>query len=118
MILEETVRPGDNVTLYCDCKPSIGVYIVWYRNCSQENHATLVLNVKELYKGNNNFPRYKFEKNISSDSFDMMITNTTNSDEGLYYCGTEESKVDQKEKITSKTIYTYSNTSTKLTVSM
>ncbi|XP_047435220.1 uncharacterized protein LOC125004572 isoform X5 [Mugil cephalus] len=47
--LEVTVRPGDNVTLYCDCRPSRGEYIVWFRNCSHEYQPTLVLDSKGLY---------------------------------------------------------------------
>ncbi|XP_047432031.1 uncharacterized protein LOC125000541 isoform X4 [Mugil cephalus] len=47
--LEVTVRPGDNITLYCDCRPSRGEHIVWFRNCSHEYQPTLVLDSTGLY---------------------------------------------------------------------
>ena len=40
-VLELIVRPGENVTLYCDCNSSTGVYIIWFRNCSHENQQPL-----------------------------------------------------------------------------
>ncbi|XP_037830533.1 uncharacterized protein LOC119616871 isoform X2 [Kryptolebias marmoratus] len=116
LVLEETVRPGDNITLYCDCKVSTGVYIVWFRNCSHENQPTLLLHLIKSYEWDKRFPRFKCEKNDSSNSYDLVIINTTKSDEGLYYCGTEEQKVEKDEIITSKIIYTYSNITTRLTV--
>uniref|UniRef100_A0A3Q3EEV6 Ig-like domain-containing protein n=1 Tax=Kryptolebias marmoratus TaxID=37003 RepID=A0A3Q3EEV6_KRYMA len=115
--LEETAGPGDNFTLYCDCKVSTGVYIVWFRNCSHENQPTLLLHLKEFHVWDKRFPRFKYEKNDSSDSYDLVIINTTESDEGLYYCGTEEKKVEKDEIITSETIYRYSNITTRLTSS-
>ncbi|XP_065813873.1 uncharacterized protein [Labrus bergylta] len=112
--LKVTVRPGDNITLYCDCKRSTGVYIVWYRNCSQEDEPSLVLKVRNIL--NQNLPpNFHFLKNQSSDSYDLLILNITESDEGLYYCGTEEIKVEEKEHITSRYIYySYSNITTRI----
>ncbi|XP_047220734.1 uncharacterized protein LOC124868013 isoform X2 [Girardinichthys multiradiatus] len=114
-MLETTVWRGDNVTLYCDCKVSTGVYIVWFRNCSHQYQPTLV--VKTIYREKNRefeniFPRLKFLKNESSNSYDLVIRNVTNSDEGLYYCGTFETKVekDTNKNILSKKIYIYGNT--------
>ena len=46
-VLELIVRPGENVTLYCDCNSSTGVYIIWFRNCSHENQPTFVLETVE-----------------------------------------------------------------------
>ncbi|XP_065813471.1 uncharacterized protein [Labrus bergylta] len=107
--LKVTVRPGDNVTLYCDCKTSTGVYIVWYRNCSHENQPSLVLKVKNILTQNLP-PNFHFLKNQSSESYDLLILNITESDEGLYYCGTEEPRLEDKENITSRYIYySYSN---------
>jgi len=85
-----TVRPGDNITLHCDCKLSTGTYTVWFRNCSHENQPTLVLNAKpdEMWKHFQEYSRYEFMKNSSSDSYDLLIVNVTESDEGIYYCGT------------------------------
>ncbi|XP_022614286.1 uncharacterized protein LOC111231465 isoform X2 [Seriola dumerili] len=107
-VSEVTVRPGGNITLYCDCKISTGVYIVWYRNCSHENQPTLVLKTMGY-----SVP-FEFLKNHSSESYDLLIRNITDSDEGLYYCGTQQTKVEDKELITSKYIYNYGNVATRI----
>ncbi|XP_044045970.1 uncharacterized protein LOC122873385 isoform X2 [Siniperca chuatsi] len=116
-VLERTVRPGDNITLYCDCKTSSGVYIVWYRNCSHENQPSLVLNAAQS-RGATGFlnlpPRFHFVWNNSSKSYDLLIRNTTDSDEGLYFCGTQELKVYDKEYITHRYDYRYGNITTKI----
>ncbi|XP_071379552.1 uncharacterized protein [Centroberyx affinis] len=110
--LELTARPGDNITLYCDCKFSTGVYIVWFRNCSHENQPSLVVTTKIDQR--NRFPRFNFVRNQSTESYDLNIENITDSDLGLYYCGTEETKVDEKEKISPTTIYRYGNVTTRI----
>ncbi|XP_047199856.1 uncharacterized protein LOC118117935 isoform X5 [Hippoglossus stenolepis] len=108
-VLNLTVSHGGNATLYCDCKSSTGVYIVWYRNCSHVNQPTLVMKTRypsELlplsheYKDDlHPFPRFHLVKNESSESFDLLIMNISDSDEGLYYCGTEQVNTkDGKEK--------------------
>ncbi|XP_068583480.1 uncharacterized protein [Cebidichthys violaceus] len=120
-VLEATVRPGDNITLYCDCKLSSGVYIVWYRNCSHENQPSLVLEVNlqwsatiDLVRVMKPLPRFHFVKNYSSDFYDLMIINTTDSDEGLYYCGTGHTKVEDNKIITSRPVYRYGNITTRI----
>ncbi|XP_024863717.1 uncharacterized protein LOC112450829 [Kryptolebias marmoratus] len=117
-VLEETVRPGDNITLYCDCKVSTGVYIVWYRNCSHQNQPTLVLRVKDHFSSENTrkFPRLTFKKNDSSDSYDLVITNATKSDEGLYNCGTEETIVLSEYSASPIESCRYSTFTTRLTL--
>ncbi|XP_065814286.1 uncharacterized protein [Labrus bergylta] len=113
--LKVTVRPGDNITLYCDCKRSTGVYIMWYRNCSHENQPSLVLKRNTGSWTESLPPNFHLLKNQSSDSYDLLILNITESDEGLYYCGTEEPKVEDKEHITSRYIYySYSNITTRI----
>uniref|UniRef100_A0A3Q3GZ95 Ig-like domain-containing protein n=1 Tax=Labrus bergylta TaxID=56723 RepID=A0A3Q3GZ95_9LABR len=118
--LKVTVRPGDNITLYCDCKTSTGVYIVWKRNCSHENQPSLFLRTRfrsVLNSGNNQlsespgnpFPHYHMVRNQSSESYDLLIMNITGSEEGLYYCGTEETKVEDTDRITHRPVYTYGN---------
>uniref|UniRef100_A0A3P8U2Q2 Ig-like domain-containing protein n=1 Tax=Amphiprion percula TaxID=161767 RepID=A0A3P8U2Q2_AMPPE len=121
-VLEVTARTGDNITLYCDCKVSSGVYIVWIRNCSHENQPSLVLKStdRDLWEGVANLkpPRFEFVKNDSSDSYDLLIKNISNADEGLYYCGTEELKVENnKEHITPTDVYRYSNMTTRIILS-
>ncbi|KAK9540134.1 hypothetical protein VZT92_002603 [Zoarces viviparus] len=110
-VLEATVRPGDNITLYCDCKLSSGVHIVWYRNCSHENQPSLVLSTKDYQKIP---PRFHFVRNFSSESYDLLIMNITDSDEGLYYCGTEQQTVEDAKYFNSKTVYRYGNISTRI----
>lgn len=112
-----TVTQGDNITLYCECKLSSGVFIVWFRNCSHENQPSLVLRTKYMYDPSyltqahvgllSPFPRLHFVKNSSSDSYDLLIVNITESDEGIYYCGTE--KVDITTKVCEEYTYTYGN---------
>uniref|UniRef100_A0A3Q1GSR4 Ig-like domain-containing protein n=1 Tax=Acanthochromis polyacanthus TaxID=80966 RepID=A0A3Q1GSR4_9TELE len=115
-MLEVTARPGDNITLYCDCKESNGVYIVWIRNCSHENQPSLVLRGNDVYRLES--LHFEFVKNDSSDSYDLLIKNITNADEGLYYCGTEELNVENnQERITPTTVYRYSNMSTRIILS-
>ncbi|CAJ1052184.1 uncharacterized protein LOC117816398 [Xyrichtys novacula] len=116
-LLELTVKTGNNITLFCDCKMSTGVYIVWYRNCSHENQPSLML--KARYDSSsypqvpteflNPLPHFYLVKNQSTDSYDLLIQNITESDEGLYYCGTEERTVQNGDKITNGLIYNYGN---------
>ncbi|XP_005741274.1 uncharacterized protein LOC102212735 [Pundamilia nyererei] len=118
------VRPGENITLYCDCKTSTGEFIVWYRNCSHEKQPSLVLKTKleqRQYKPGidyqnllNPLPNFHLVKNHSSQSYDLLITNITDSDEGFYYCGTEQSKVKDKETINLECLYRYGNLTTKI----
>ncbi|XP_041642208.1 uncharacterized protein LOC121509061 [Cheilinus undulatus] len=120
--LEVTVKPGDNITLYCDCKIPTGVYIMWYRNCSHENQPPLVLELVpdkrtqsiDAWDYLSPLPRFHFVKNQSSGSYDLLIENITDSDEGLYYCGTKEKKVQEDEKIKATTVYRYSNMTTRV----
>ncbi|XP_029295201.1 uncharacterized protein LOC115013231 [Cottoperca gobio] len=118
--LEVTVRAGDNITLYCDCKLSSGVYVVWYRNCSHDNQPILVLKRTSWPKTTtienflNPLPRFHFVRNYSSDSYDLLISNITDSDDGLYYCGTEENKLEDEKYITSRSVNRYGNTTTRI----
>ncbi|XP_030268956.1 uncharacterized protein LOC115579543 [Sparus aurata] len=112
-VLEVSVQPGDNITLYCDCKKSTGVYIVWYRNCSHENQPPLILKTKDT-RILEIFPRFKFVENTFSNSFDLLIMNVTESDEGIYYCGTQHEKVEERDHIGSKTDYRFGNITTRI----
>ncbi|XP_074539963.1 uncharacterized protein LOC141800980 [Halichoeres trimaculatus] len=101
---------------------STGVFIVWFRNCSHENQPSLILRVKfkmdfriPLKKFLNPLPRIHFVRNLSSESYDLLIENITRHDEGLYYCGTERQKVEEKDKLTFGSIYSYGNT-TRITI--
>ncbi|KAL3996401.1 E3 ubiquitin-protein ligase [Sarotherodon galilaeus] len=123
-VLEMMVRPGENITLYCDCKTSTGEFIVWYRNCSHKKQPSLVLTTKfeqrqykpgiDLQSLLNPFPNFHLVKNHSSQSYDLLITNITDLDEGFYYCGTEQSKVKEKETINLECLYRYGNLTTRI----
>uniref|UniRef100_A0A671XFY5 Ig-like domain-containing protein n=1 Tax=Sparus aurata TaxID=8175 RepID=A0A671XFY5_SPAAU len=118
-VLEVSVRPGDNITLYCDCKKSTGVYIVWYRNCSHDHQPPLILKITRNQAG---FflkisPRFMFVDNTSSNSLDLLIMNITESDEGIYYCGTQHTKVEGKDHIGSKYDHSYGNIKTRIILS-
>ncbi|XP_076585766.1 uncharacterized protein LOC143320171 [Chaetodon auriga] len=124
-VLEVTVRPGDDITLQCDCKLSTGVYIVWYRNCSHENQPSLLFKLirnslkdpgADLNEHSRIFPRFRFVRNFSSESYDLLIKNITDSDEGLYYCATEQKKVDDKDFIAERYDYRYGNVTTRITL--
>ncbi|XP_030004044.1 uncharacterized protein LOC115428914 isoform X3 [Sphaeramia orbicularis] len=122
-VLEVTVRQGANITLYCDCKYSTGEYIVWFRNCSHENQPTLVLrqtprdiirsllNYIFFFESKyllNSLPRFRLLPNWSSSSYDLLILNFTDTDEGFYYCGTEKLTVEEGLKhIGQQYVYTY-----------
>jgi len=117
-----TFRPGENITLYCDSKLSTGVYIVWYRNCSHENQPSLVLKDEWTQTTNiervlNPLPRFHFVRNYSSESYDLLIINTTETDEGLYYCGTVKFDVASETQIIPRHLYTNGNVSTRIRLS-
>lgn len=119
-MLEVTVRPGENITLYCDCKAFTGVFIVWFfKNCSREEHSIHAVPFLDQLAKENKFPRLKFIKNDSSQSYDLLVMNVSSSDQGLYYCGTEKVQVekDKNGKIIAKDVYTYGNITTRLTLS-
>ncbi|XP_028973888.2 uncharacterized protein LOC114830624 [Esox lucius] len=118
------VRPGDNITLYCDCRTSTGVSITWFRNCSHEHQPTLVISIQDSFRdpekfenSQNPFPRFKLQWNPSNNTYDLLIENITGSDLGLYHCGTEETKlVDEGGKggVKKKVLYLYGNVTNRL----
>nr|XP_055059943.1 uncharacterized protein LOC129443780 [Misgurnus anguillicaudatus] len=106
-----TVKPGDNVTLYCDCVIPLGSHIFWIRNSSYGNQSYLLLSAEELF--NENFPRFNFVPNISSNSYDLHIKNISVDDEGIYYCAKAERKI---ASVHGMLEYQYGNRTTLLTV--
>lgn len=101
---------------------------MWYRNCSHEKQPSLVLKTSHdrryhvrhsdyesaFFHLLNPFPDFHLVKNNLSQSYDLLITNITETDEGLYYCGTKELKVKDEEKIIQRYVHTYSNVTTKI----
>ncbi|XP_039530609.1 uncharacterized protein LOC120481196 isoform X2 [Pimephales promelas] len=112
--VEMKVRPGDNITLYCDRSVTFGFRFVWIRNSCHENQTSLVIDFRkwnlEIFK------RYSFVHNRSSNSHDLHITNISVSDLGLYYCAEIENKLNKDEKgiISSSEVYYYGNRKTRL----
>ena len=98
---------------------------MWYRNCSHENQPSLVLKLnRDAWKQDtdvpsftNPLPRFHFLKNQSFESYDLQIMNVTDSDEGLYYCGTEQNKLGGEDTIISGKIYRYGSITTRILLS-
>ncbi|CAL8329675.1 unnamed protein product [Lota lota] len=115
-VVELTVRPGENVTLYCDCKTSTDVYIVWFRNCSHENQPTFALKTVDVklvnYSLKNKYLHFNVKWNISTASYDLLINNITEVHLGLYYCGTQEKHL--LDKGVYKYVYTYGKSTTRI----
>ncbi|CAL8329645.1 unnamed protein product [Lota lota] len=117
-VVELTVRPGENVTLYCDCKQLPLENIVWFRNCSHENQPTLTLNWKERHLGifdyaenGSHFSHLNMMPNDSTNSYNLLIKNITDSHLGLYYCGTEKLNGTKRE---TNYVYKYGNIITRI----
>ncbi|KAM9398488.1 uncharacterized protein ACWYII_031051 [Salvelinus alpinus] len=93
--VELRVRPGDNITLYSDCRTTSEMYTVWFRKCSHEHQPPLVITYYNRLSSHvlNPLPRYTMFWNRYNQSYDLLIENITASDLGLYYCGTIESNV-------------------------
>ncbi|XP_042341791.1 uncharacterized protein LOC121942603 [Plectropomus leopardus] len=123
-VLEVTVRPGDNVALYCDCQLVVGFQIVWYRKCSHENQPPLALKIMKnsfmtIMDGDDPLrilPRFHFVRNYSSESYDLTIMNITHSDEGLYYCGLGRNMLDDSEYIAYKSVNRDGKSTTRILV--
>ena len=116
-VLELTVRPGENVTVFCDCKPSTGVHIVWFRNFSHENQPTFVLETvnQKTYSVDqfeSKYLHYNYKWNISTTSYDLLINNISETHLGAYYCGTLEKRVLVNGD--SKFVCTYGNSTTRI----
>ncbi|XDV14755.1 hypothetical protein PO909_014950 [Leuciscus waleckii] len=113
--VEMKVRPGDNITLYCDRSVTLGFRFVWIRNCSNEDQPSLVIDFRENWNLET-FQHFNFIYNRSSNSHDLHITNISASDLGLYYCAEIEIKVNKDEKgiISSSEVYYYGNRTTRL----
>ncbi|KAL7856265.1 hypothetical protein AOLI_G00198690 [Acnodon oligacanthus] len=114
--VERRVRPGGDVTLYCDCIIPAGSSVAWFRNCSHENQPPFVITYSEIFK--EKFPRFSLKKNSSSGSYDLWVKSVTENDLGLYYCAQHDKKIsgDGKGFVLSETIYRYGNLTTRLTL--
>ncbi|KAM9398636.1 uncharacterized protein ACWYII_031203 [Salvelinus alpinus] len=92
--VELRVRPGDNVVLHCDIKDRLETD--WHRNSSVGNGSHF-----RISKSN---PVRRFYFLWRSQQFyDLLITNVSESDLGLYYCGSWQKPVVNKEGFLSGT---------------
>ncbi|XP_059407468.1 uncharacterized protein LOC132141821 [Carassius carassius] len=114
--VEMKVRPGDNITLYCDRSLTSGSLIVWIRNCSHENQPSLIIDFTKW--GLQILKRFTSIYNRYSNSFDLHISNISDSDLGLYYCAELQRKVNKDDKgiISSSEVYYYGNRTTRLSL--
>ncbi|XP_042168173.1 uncharacterized protein LOC121842153 [Oncorhynchus tshawytscha] len=110
--VELRVRPGDNVVLHCDIKDNL--VTDWYRNSSVGNRSHFRISDREMK--DNPFRRFYFLLR-SQQFYDLLITNVSESDLGLYYCGSWQKPVVNKEGILSDTeeeVYYHGNVITRL----
>ncbi|KAI4905875.1 hypothetical protein NFI96_023039, partial [Prochilodus magdalenae] len=123
--LEIRVRPGDEVTLYCDCVWEVGFKLLWFRNCSHQHQPPLIISATaqdqhaRLYDGMQRpLARYSFVWNSSSSTHDLQVKNVSESDLGLYYCALREKKVTEDETgvVVRKDVYRYGNRTTRLSL--
>ncbi|KAI4903484.1 hypothetical protein NFI96_016642, partial [Prochilodus magdalenae] len=82
--VEMRVRPGDNVVLYCDCVVRARTFIVWFRKSSDEDQTPLIISADKFIQPA--FSRHHFIENPSISTQDLLVTNVSESDLGLYYC--------------------------------
>ncbi|KAI4873005.1 hypothetical protein NFI96_022159, partial [Prochilodus magdalenae] len=114
--VEMRVRPGDSVTLYCDCVWKVGFTIVWFRNCSHHHQPPLM--IAFIDSNNKAPPRYSAVWNLSNRTHDLLVKNVSESDLGLYYCALYEKKIirDSSRVIRSEDVYHYGNRTTRLSL--
>ncbi|XP_016410992.1 uncharacterized protein LOC107742508 [Sinocyclocheilus rhinocerous] len=114
--VEMKVKPGDNITLFCDRSVTLGSSIVWIRNCSHENQPSFIIDFRKLDV--EIFQRFSFIHNLYNNSYDLHITNISVSDLGLYYCAKLEIKVNEDGKgiISSSEVYYYGNQTIRLSL--
>ncbi|XP_036418628.1 uncharacterized protein LOC118802257 [Colossoma macropomum] len=87
ILVEMRIKPGDDVTIYCDCTRQGGFNIVWLIKPLQEHQPPLI-NVTE----DSIFPRYSRVWNNSKGTYDLLVKSITESELGLYYCTLHEIK--------------------------
>ncbi|KAI4878521.1 hypothetical protein NFI96_007594 [Prochilodus magdalenae] len=88
--VEMRVRPGENIILYSDCVLKPGTFTVWFRKSSDEDQTPLIISADVLIQPA--FSRRHFIKNPSISTRDLLVTNVSESDLGLYYCAVRERK--------------------------
>ncbi|KAI4884159.1 hypothetical protein NFI96_005460 [Prochilodus magdalenae] len=88
--VEMRVRPGDNVVLYCDCVLKAETFIVWFRKSSDEDQTPLIISADKFTQPA--FSCHHFIENPSINTRDLLVTNVSESDLGLYHCAVWDRK--------------------------
>ena len=78
-VVEQTVRPGGNITLHCDLETDVGE-VEWHWKCPHPKQQAIAISVKYPPLG------FSVTQNSSTKSIDLRIENITEDDLGLYYC--------------------------------
>ncbi|KAI4879222.1 hypothetical protein NFI96_031958, partial [Prochilodus magdalenae] len=87
--VEMRVRPGDDVVLYCDCVWETWPP-VWFKKSLNEGQPPLIISGETLIHAA--FSRYSLMWNKVNQTNDLLVTNFSESDLGLYYCALRERK--------------------------
>ncbi|XP_057188700.1 uncharacterized protein LOC130553640 [Triplophysa rosa] len=108
------VKPGDNVTIFCDCViPAVNM--IWIRNESYANLSSILMSAENWFSGM--FPRFSFVLNSSTHSFDLHIANVSIYDEGIYYCAEANKEITEVNGMLESSVeYQYGNRKTHLAV--
>lgn len=113
------VKPGDNITLYCDLIKEIASNIVWFQCFSANAQTCNNISAMDAYKNLVfNLPTSHLTPvwNAKNKSYDLVINSVTESDRGLYYCASEEKSLNNLDMTWSK-VYTFSKDATWVSVS-
>ena len=78
-VVEQTVRPGGNITLHCDLETDL-IEVEWHCKCPHAKQPAITISVKYPQ------PHFSVTQNSSTKSIDLRIVNITEDDLGLYYC--------------------------------
>ena len=78
-VVEQTVRPGGNITLHCDLETDVNK-AEWHWKCPRAKQPLITFSVRYAP------PRFNVTQNSSTKSIDLRIENITEDDLGLYYC--------------------------------
>ncbi|XP_062377853.1 uncharacterized protein LOC134066509 [Sardina pilchardus] len=97
--VERKVRPGERITLFCDCRMRDGddlqlSYIIWSRHYSHVSQPPFRISSM----GNNSPSHLSLIRNPLNNTYDLVVENITKYDLGVYYCGYTWKKGKQKEK--------------------
>ncbi|KAI4873006.1 hypothetical protein NFI96_022155, partial [Prochilodus magdalenae] len=87
LVVEIRVKPGDNVTIYCDRTQQGKLKIVWIIKPSNEQQPPLIHLTEDTTP-----PHYSRVWNNNKGTYDLLVKNITESDLGLYYCALHEIK--------------------------